>query len=76
MLNLTCIRDMAVPAIRAAAIADGTVWSGPLGAIAAAERDILTGRVPFPDPTNLYPDEQRRLVILRAFMDAHGPEGR
>lgn len=71
-----CIRDLTIPAIRAAAIADGTIWSGPHGAVVAAVDDIVAGRVPFPDTTALFPEERQHLAIVRSWMDSHAPEGK
>lgn len=42
------IIDLADPAERARAVADGLIWSAPEGAIVAALKDIAAGRIPPP----------------------------
>jgi hypothetical protein len=60
-----CVMDLTVPAIRARTIADGTIWSGPPGAIDAAIADLLAGRVAWPDPATINTDWREYVAALR-----------
>lgn len=65
-----CVIDLAIPELRAAAIATGLIWHAPMGAQVQAVSDIASGLVPEPERM---PDwAQNRLAWLREHSEQDG----